>query len=188
MKKYSYLIAVVLFISCNKTSTGPTTYDKEPTVTAKYFLKYKLDDKWVLVQNNLDDHVDKCSYCISWWDGDITLEIDEFFPRPGLVTKANILALKGRQVTFSGDTLENFAVLKSSTTNFSSGMSGLNSSSVVANITNVTDLNKLDDNTDESILVIEGNFTNLKVKDYDVDKIYTVTNGTFKLPVGTSIY
>ncbi|MDB5228647.1 MAG: hypothetical protein JWN78_2840 [Bacteroidota bacterium] len=189
MKNIIYLLAFLICFSCKKSSTTTNNNNNnntEPTVTGKYYVKYKLDGKWYLSQENEDQHADQETGAVTWTDGSFVISLGSFYMPSGLATKSSILALQGQTFTFDYTTGSNIASIGSQTLAFDSYYVGATNTGTL-HVNTVTDLNKVDSYSNESMLEMTGTFTNAKVE-MDAGGTKTVTDGSFKILVGTEIY
>ena len=56
MKKFIPFLLTLFLFACKQDSTDPIIIDdSEPKVTEKYYLKFKIEDKWYLSQHSVDN-------------------------------------------------------------------------------------------------------------------------------------
>ena len=194
MKNILYLLFILLCFSCKKASTTTNNNNNnnntEPTVTGKYYVKYKLDSTWHIAQDNNDQHGEDVDWGVRWSSAgdDILLDFADLERSGGLETKAAILALQGKTFTFNSYASTDIAGITSHTIGFESYSIGPGNLGTLQ-VTTVTDLNREDSNTGESLLEMSGTFTNAMVQmDPPAGGLKTITHGTFKVLVETDIY
>jgi hypothetical protein len=185
MKKFIPFLLTLFLFACKQDSTDPIIIDdSEPKVTEKYYLKFKIEDKWYLYQHSIDNFVPVNSGGLFWRYNQSYLEV--FMPIVGEFGKEDMVALKGKSFYFGDNeywvNLYENALSPVDPDNFESVGDETNKGVLIVNdvvfVRNSTDFNG------EFVYKIKGTMENVKMKFKD-GSIKYLTNGTFEFQVGT---
>ncbi len=185
MKKFIPFLLTLFLFACKQDTDPIVIDDSEPKVTEKYYLKYKIEDKWYLSQHSVDNFVPISNSNVFWYYQNSYLRIE--LPIEGNFDNEDMMAMKGKSFLFKSLGDDNNAFLAETESfdgkyNFNSVYDETNDG--VLKVNDVIFVTNNPNYIGELIYKIKGTIENVKIKFSD-GSIKYLTNGTFEFHVST---